>query len=80
MKLLANSVSIQKDVKGMAKDVSEMDLVGVKMESTYFIVMAPHLYIMSNIWTGYSQKTIEELYSEWFLVAFPESYCILKEI
>lgn len=73
-------VDLEKDIYGMATEISKLDLVGVSMESTYFIIMAPHFYVLSNLWTGYSDNTIDELYDEWFESAFPVTHQHIENI
>ena len=73
-------LNLKKDMYRMAREIGEMNLLGISMESTYFIVMAPHLFVLSNLWSGYSDKTIDQLYNEWFTVAFPDSHHHMKNM
>lgn len=44
---------------------------GIKMESTYFsAVTAPHFYVTSQYLKGYNQKSIDDLYAEFYQLSF----------
>ena len=63
----------KRHVNQFVDDIKTMDLAGLSLESTHFVIMAPHFYVLSNTLTGYSNKTVDELYNEFYQLAFPKS-------